>query len=142
MNRYTTTTLLGLLLLLGASGATARQAMEPGSWAFDIEYDLIGIPQTFPGYTVTQCIDDTTPYPSISRPGHECQMQTQGHFGRTYTWLVNCSSDWEMVQGAGRIHYYQETARGDVHLQILNPHNPPQPMLFRIKGRHLGPCDK
>jgi hypothetical protein len=125
-----------------ASALAERPAMAPGSWEFAVDYDLIGIPQTFPGYTIKQCLDETTPFPSISRPGNECQMQMQGRFGHTYTWMLNCSSDWEMVQGMGRIHYQRDTARGDVHLQIINPQNPPQAMVFHLKGRRLGPCEK
>lgn len=142
MKRYTSVALLTLLAMSSASALAERQTMVPGSWEFDVEYDLAGAPQPFPGYTVKQCIDNATPFPSISRPGNECQMQMQGRFGRTYTWMLNCSSDWEMVQGMGRIHYLQNTARGDVHLQIINPHNPPQSMVFHLKGRRLGPCEK
>lgn len=132
------------LLTIVSAGSTltlaAPQGMTPGNWKFDVSYDLVGIPQTFPGYTIQQCLDDGTPFPTISRPGHECQMQMQGRFGRTYTWMVNCSNDWEMVQGMGRIHYRREEAKGDVHLQILNPHNPPQMMVFHMEGHYLGPC--
>ncbi len=123
------------------SGATLAQPFAHGNWEFEVSYDLIGIPQTFPGYTVKQCLDTTTPFPNISRPGNNCQTQLQGRFGRTYTWMLNCSDDWEMVQGMGRIHYRQGEAHGDVHLQILNPHNTPQLMKFRIKGKRTGPCD-
>ena len=133
---------MAFIAMQSASAWAKPQGLLPGSWEFDIKYDLIGIPQTFPGYTVKQCMDAKTPYPSISQPGREdeCQAQMQRSFARTYTWMMDCSSDWEMVQGMGRIHYYGEKARGDVHLQILNPHNPPQSMVFRIKGRHLGEC--
>lgn len=134
--------LVWMFLSLSASYAVAEpRTMIPGKWEFAIEYDLIGIPQTFPGYTVTECISERNPFPEISRPGHECQMQMRGRFGRTYTWMVNCSTDWEVVQGTGRIHYLRDTARGDVHLQILNPHNPPQHMVFRIRGEHRGECE-
>ncbi|MEN8170533.1 MAG: hypothetical protein ABFS08_09945 [Pseudomonadota bacterium] len=40
----------------------------------------------------------------------------------------------------GRIYYYGKKHRGDVHLQILNPHNLPQSIIFRIKVHHLGEC--
>ena len=125
------------ILILLSSGA---QALTPGNWEFNVRYDLIGIPQSFPGYTTQQCIDNSNPFPSINRPGNECKMHLQGQFGNTYTWVLNCSDDWEIVQGMGRIHYDDGKARGDVHLQILNPHNPPQMMEFEIKGQHTGAC--
>jgi len=132
--------LLAALAVGNAPTQAEQPGLSPGSWQFDVSYDLIGVPQTFPSYSITQCLDENSPFPSISRPGHECQMQMQGHFGRTYTWMVNCSSDWEMVQGMGRIHYFRDHTNGDVHLQILNPHNPPQMMVFHLEGRYLGPC--
>ncbi len=128
------------LLLLGYGPQAAAQAFTPGNWEFDVNYDLVGLPQSFPGYTITQCISDEAPFPSISRPGNECQMQLQGRFGNTYTWTLNCSDEWEMVQGMGRIHYADGKARGDVHLQVLNPQNPPQMMVFEITGRRNGSC--
>lgn len=131
---------VGTLCALLLSPLISFAESPSGSWRFDVEYELIGIPQTFPSYQITQCLNMNTPYPNISRPGHECQLQLQGRFGRTYTWMVNCSTDWEMVQGAGRIHFNGKQASGDVHLQILNPHNPPQHMVFHIKGQHQGNC--
>jgi hypothetical protein len=142
MKQHTAIALLTTLSMFSAGALAERQDMVPGNWEFTIDYDLIGVPQTFPSYTVRQCLDKNTPYPSISRPGNECETQMQGHFGHTYTWMLNCSTDWEMVQGVGRMHYLRDTAHGDVHLQILNPHNPPQPMVFHIKGHYLGPCEK
>lgn len=129
----------GLFLLL-VSPLRAEMNMEEGLWEFDVRYDFIGIPQHFPGYTVRQCISTDTPYPSISRPSQECDEFLQGRFGRTFTWQVNCSTEWEIVQGMGRIHYLGELAQGDVHIQVSNPFNPPQPILFRLRGERLGPC--
>ncbi len=140
MNRLLSFFFSGFLLFSSTTILAGQQTVTPGSWEFDITYDLIGLPQTFPGYTIKQCIDNSTPFPSISRPGNECKMQLQGRFGNTITWTVNCSDDWEMVQGMGRIHYNQGKAHGDVHLQILNPHNPPQMMEFRIQGRRIASC--
>ena len=122
--------------------ASAAQALQEGKWKFDIRYDFIGIPQHFPEYSKTQCITLDDPLPDISRPGHECTKQLQGQFSRTYTWVENCSTDWEMVQGMGRIHYWGEQAQGDVHLQVVNPFNPPQPMVFRIRGQRIGNCEE
>jgi len=120
----------------------AQSELQEGKWTFTINYDFIGVPQHFPQYTKTQCITREHPLPEISRPGHECNRQLQGRFGRTYTWQLNCSTDWEMVQGLGRVHYWGDVAQGDVHLQVINPFNPPQPMIFRIKGKRLGECDR
>lgn len=130
------------LMVLFPLLSQAAPVLEEGKWKFDISYDFIGIPQHFPEYSKTQCITRQDPLPEISRPGHECTRQLQGRFSRTYTWFENCSTDWEMVQGMGRIHYWGEEAHGDVHLQVLNPFNPPQPMIFRIRGKRLGDCDR
>ena len=140
MNLTRSLTVSALLFSLGSTVAASPFMLNSGSWEFDIKYDLIGLPQTFPGYSQTQCIDSSSPFPSINRPGNECRAQLQGQFGNTYTWTLNCSDDWEMVQGMGRVHYQQETAHGDIHLQILNPHNPPQMMEFSFKGRRVGEC--
>jgi hypothetical protein len=119
----------------------AQQLLHEGKWEFEIGYDFIGVPQKFPGYRKTQCITRDAPLPKISRPGHECQRQQQRQFGRTYTWFVDCTTEWEMAQGMGRIHYWDDRARGDVHVQVINPYTPPQPMVFRIRGKRLGACD-
>ena len=141
MLRTTSFFILAQLTLFGNTAQAEAQPFAPGSWEFDVSYDLIGVPQTFPGYTIKQCLDETNPFPNISRPENPCQTQLQGRFGHTYTWTLNCSDDWEMVQGMGRIHYNQELAEGDVHLQILNPHNSPQIMEFHIKGKRSGSCE-
>ncbi len=130
------------IALFSAFAQAQPLPFTPGSWEFEITYDLIGVPQTFPGYSVKQCLDEASPFPNISRPGNPCQAQLQGHFGHTYTWTLNCSDDWEMVQGMGRMHYQKEKARGDVHLQILNPQNSPQLMAFSIKGKRTGSCGR
>jgi hypothetical protein len=142
MKRYALLFSSIFLLLLSHGTQAEVEAVIAGDWEFDILYDLVGLPQSFPGYTTTQCISDEVPFPSISRPGNECQMQLQGHFGNTYTWTLDCSDDWEMVQGMGRIHYDNGEAKGDVYLQILNPHNSPQMMVFEISGRRKGPCNR
>ena len=140
MLRTTSFFILAHIALFSTTVEAETPPFAPGSWTFEVSYDLIGVPQTFPGYTVTQCLDEASPFPNISRPANPCQTQLQGRFGQTYTWTLNCSDDWEMVQGMGRIHYSQGQAEGDVHLQILNPHNTPQLMEFRIKGKRSGPC--
>lgn len=131
--------LLAILLCLGTS-VEADEALNEGLWEFDIHYNFIGVPQHFPGYVNRQCINVATPMPTISRPGQECNDSLQGRFGRTITWQVDCSTEWEIVNGMGRIHYMEEQAIGDVHLQVINPYNVPQPMLFRIRGKRLGDC--
>jgi hypothetical protein len=142
MKAITALFILGGVLFSSESALADRFGLTPGAWEFEVEYDLIGIPQTFPRYSVKQCMNEANPFPNIARSGDECQMQMQGHFGRTYTWMVNCSTSWEMVQGMGRIHYFRDRARGDIHMQIINPHNPPQSMIYRIKGRYLGECEE
>ena len=69
MKRCISLAFLAVLSVISGSVLAERQAMVPGSWEFEIEYDLIGIPQTFPGYTVKQCIDDSAPFPNIYRHG-------------------------------------------------------------------------
>jgi hypothetical protein len=133
---------VGLLvcLLWFAQAVQAEMSINEGLWEFDIRYDFIGIPQHFPEYAKKQCISTAAPVPTISRPGQECGDRLQGRFGQTFTWQVDCTTEWEMVQGMGRSHYLGNQAIGDVHLQVLNPFNPPQPMLFRLRGRRLGDC--
>lgn len=130
-----------VILVLFPLLSQAAPELQEGKWQFVIRYDFVGIPQHFPEYSKTQCITHQDPLPDISRPGHECTMQQQGRFSGTYTWVEDCSTEWEMVQGMGRIHYLGDAAQGDVHLQVVNPFNPPQPMIFRINGRRLGECD-
>lgn len=140
MLRLTTLVILAYSVALSGQALAAPQGINAGKWAFNVEYDLIGIPQTFPGYTLQECLSEEKPFPSISRPGDECEMNLQGRFGSLYTWTLNCSDDWEMVQGMGRIDYNGESAAGDAHLQIVNPHNAPQMMEFRIQGKRQGNC--
>ncbi len=111
-----------------------------GAWRFNIEYELVGLPQKFPAYQFEQCLDSGPPIPNINRPGNECKVELQGIFDTLHTWTLDCSDDWEMVQGMGRINYTGSGARGEVYLQILNPHNPPQIMSYTINGTHLGRC--
>jgi hypothetical protein len=131
-----------MLLLLSTTALQAEMRFQEGLWEFDVRYDFIGIPQHFPSYKVRQCMTADAPIPTISRPGQNCTDHLQGQFGRTYTWQVNCSTEWEMVQGMGRIHYLGDRAQGDVHVQVLNPYNPPQPIVFRLRGERLGECEQ
>lgn len=129
-----------LALLCATAGARDEAGVIEGLWQFNVRYDFIGVPQHFPEYQVTQCITDAVPIPAISRTGQECHDRLQGRFGRTFTWQLDCSTEWEMVQGMGRIHYTREEAASDVYLQVLNPYNPPQPMVFHLHGKRLGEC--
>lgn len=131
--------LLAGLLSTGVTAEVETDVME-GLWQFNVRYDFIGVPQRFPDYVITQCITDELPIPSISRVGQECNDRLQGRFGRTFTWQVDCSTEWEMVQGMGRIHYNAAEAVADVYLQVVNPYNQPQPMVFNIRGKRLGDC--
>lgn len=134
---------IAAVALLLATPLQAVPELQPheGKWEFEVWYDFIGVPQRFPSYSKTQCVTRADPLPRISRPGHECFQRMQRQFGRTYTWFVNCSTDWEMVQGMGRVNYWKDRAQGDVHVQVINPVNPPQPMIFHIRGKRLGECD-
>lgn len=132
----------GIVFLLLSSPLRAEMVLREGLWAFDVHYDLIGIPQHFPSYRVKQCISADAPIPKISHPEQQCKERLQGRFGHMYTWQVDCSNEWEIVQGMGRIHYLGDHALGDVHIQVSNPFNPPQPILYRIHGEWLGKCDK
>lgn len=130
-----------LLAMLGMTApAQAETGLKGGLWEFAIRYDFIGVPQKLPEYVNKQCITEAAPVPAISREGQECTDRVQGRYGRTFTWQVDCSTEWEMVQGMGRIHYDEDGATGDVHLQVINPYNPPQPMVFYLRGQRLGDC--
>lgn len=129
---------------LSAYGAVAcaTAPAEAGLWRFDIRYDFVGIPQTFPAYQKTQCLTADNLIPDISRPGQECKLESQRTFGRVHSWQVDCSTEWETAQGMGRITYTNGKAKGDVHIQILNPYNPPEFMVFYVEGKRLGDCKK
>lgn len=133
-------TALGLGGLLMA--ALPLQAVEPGLWRFDIRYDFVGIPQTFPTYQTTQCLTPQSPIPDISRPGHECSTQLRGTFGQIQTWQIDCSTEWESAQGMGRVTFDGEKAHGDVHIQVLSPTSLPEFMVFYLEGQRLGDCKK
>ncbi len=132
-----------LMAILSVMSSTVHADTEviDGLWEFSIRYELIGMPQKLPEYVSKQCITESAPVPSISREGQECAERMQGRFGHTFTWQVDCSTEWEMVQGMGRIHYAGKEASGDVHLQVVNPYNPPQPMVFHLNGKRLGACE-
>ncbi len=130
----------GIGLMLLTPPLQAEMGFQEGLWEFDVRYDFIGIPQHFPSYKIRQCMRADAPIPTISRPEQQCREKLQGQFGRTYTWQVDCSNDWEIVQGMGRIHYLGDHAQGDVHIQVSNPYNPPQPILYRLRGERLGRC--
>lgn len=132
----------GIGLLLLTPPLQAQMGIQEGLWAFDVSYDFVGIPQHFPTYRIRQCISAEAPVPRISRPEQQCREKLQGRFGRTFTWQVDCSNEWEIVQGMGRIHYLVDSAQGDVHIQVSNPYNPPQPIIYRIRGEWLGKCEK
>lgn len=136
-----------MLATMCSSMANARHVDWPniheGLWEFTISYHMPGtmLRQT-ESYTDTRCISRNDPMPRIERSGQECTSVLQDHFGRSVSWQVNCSSQWEMVHGMGRMHYIDNTARGNVFMQIMGPIAPPQPMVFEINGRRLGDCEK
>lgn len=129
------------LTVVGVAAVGAAPA-ETGLWRFTIRYDFVGIPQTFPSYEKTQCLTEMSLIPDISRPGQECTTQPRGRFGNVQTWLLDCSTEWESAQGAGRITFGKGKATGDVHIQIINPYNAPEFMVFHIEGKRLGDCKK
>lgn len=131
---------VSLAILCAATLAQAETDVTEGLWQFTIRYDFIGVPQHFPEYVVTQCITDESPVPAISRVGQECIDSVQGRFGSTITWQLDCSTEWEMVQGMGRVRYAAEEAGGEVFLQVVNPYNQPQPMVFHLSGKRLDDC--
>ena len=127
---------LPALMVMGSSAV----AKEPQEWLFDISYDIAGIAQSFPAYHHDQCITDAAPMPDITNAGQKCSSRIHGRFGNTLTWQIDCSSEWEMVQGAGRITFEDGSAGGKVHLQILSPFAAPQYMVFTIEGKPAGSC--
>ena len=141
MNKRWMASLLCTAVSVMPSTVPADTEVIDGLWEFNIRYELIGVPQKMPEYLSKQCITESAPIPAISREGQECTERVQGRFGRTFTWQVDCSTEWEMVQGMGRIHYAGKEASGDVHLQVVNPYNPPQPMVFHLNGKRLGACE-
>ena len=46
MKRLVSLSLLGLMVLASNHALADRLAVTPGNWEFEIEYDLIGVPQS------------------------------------------------------------------------------------------------
>lgn len=115
-------------------------AGEPQEWKFEIRYEIAGIAGTFPAYHREQCLSNVAPMPDITTPGQQCSARVHGWFGDTLTWQVDCSSDWEIVQGVGRVTFDKGRAGGDVHFQILSPGNAPEYMVFHIEGASGSSC--
>lgn len=137
--------LIGAVLLLG--GATARCAekdtIHAGQWDYSIEYHITGIPQSFPAYQLSSCLDEEKPIPTITRMGQECSVSHSSRFGNTVSWALDCSSEWEIVQGVGRIHFFpDDTFHGNINLQITGSTFPPRMMMMRLDGKRVGECVK
>lgn len=128
-----------LLALLGI--ASSSYAMDPAEWSFDIRYNIGGVAQPLAAYHHEQCLTEAAPVPDIAKPGQSCSTHLHSRFGNTLTWQIDCSSDWEIVQGVGRLSFEDGHAGGTVHLQILSPVNAPQQMVLNIEGRAAGRCD-
>lgn len=127
---------LSALFVMEASAS----ASEPQEWLFNIRYDISGISESFPAYHRAQCLTDSTPMPDITTSGQQCTTRIHGRHGNTLTWMIDCSSEWEVVQGVGNITFNAGKAGGDVHMQILSPSGAPQYMVFHIEGRAGGSC--
>jgi len=117
-------------------------ADESKQWLFEIRYSIAGISQTIPTQQHNQCLSPAAPVPDISRPGYECRSSNQSWFGKTLVWQVDCSNEWERIQGTGRVNFDKEKAAGDIHLQIINPSSPPEYMVLSVQGKPLGACTK
>jgi len=131
----------GSLLLALVGIASSSYAMDPAAWSFDIRYNIGGVAQPLAAYHHEQCLTEASPVPDIAKPGQSCTTRLHSRFGNTLTWQIDCSSDWEIVQGVGRISFEDGHAGGKVHLQILSPVNAPQQMVLNIEGRAAGRCD-
>lgn len=115
-------------------------AEESKQWLFDVRYSIAGILQTIPAHLQNQCLPVAAPVPDISRPGYECKPRKSSWFGKTLVWQVDCSNEWESIQGTGRVLFDNDKAAGDVHLQIINPNSPPEYVVLDILGKPLGAC--
>ena len=129
---------LSALIVIEASAS----ASEPQEWLFDIRYNISGITESFPAYHRAQCLTDSTPMPDIATSGQQCTTRIHGRHGNTLTWMIDCSSEWEVVQGVGSVTFDAGKAGGDVHMQILSTSGAPQYMVFHIEGRAGGSCDR
>lgn len=140
------TYLRGLVRLTGAIALLVSGnpplAAESTQWLFDIRYTVTGISQILSAQQQNQCLSTATPMPDISRPGYECKSSRHIWFGKTLIWQVDCSNEWESIQGTGRVSFDKEGAAGDIYLQIINPTNPPEYMVLDIQGKPLGACKK
>lgn len=140
MNRFLKSTTVWVALLALSVMNTSAFASESREWLFDIRYDIAGITETYPVYHHAQCLTDAVPMPDIANSGQHCSSRMHGRFGNTLTWQIDCSSEWEMVQGVGRVTFDKGNAGGIVHVQILSPFNGPQYMVFHIEGKAGGSC--
>lgn len=137
----------GLLLACGAASAARADSnpfwddFEEGLWQFEIDYQIVGAPR-LPGqrYASNRCLTRDDPYPRIEREGQECRLSRQPPVGRSLSWSVNCSSDWEMVNGQGRMHYVRDHGSGDIRMQIHGQASPPYEMVFHLRARRIGAC--
>ncbi len=133
-------------LAVATSFATAaepskKQAdLEPGLWQFHIQYDVMGMPQTFEPYTTTRCISHDDPLPQVRRSGQECLQAQKPSVGNTIRWELDCSTDAELVHGQGRIRYVRNRGNGEVYVQTLGVSSPPYTMAFHIQGERIGTC--
>lgn len=115
-------------------------ALQPQQWVFATRYEMDGVAQPLAAVRSEYCLSDAAPIPDIALPGQECSSHLHGRFGDTLTWQLDCSSDWEIVQGAGRLTFKEDIAQGELHLQILSPVDTPQQMVLRLEGRAAGRC--
>lgn len=137
-------TIFGLVLSCSAAASASAPAaddLREGRWDFAFSYQMVGMEQFFLPYATSQCVSREDPLPRLDR-GHQCDPSLHSHRGHQVTWLVDCSSEWEIVRGMGRVSYDDDRARGNVYVQILDPGNDsPQTMIFSVIGRYAGPCE-
>ncbi len=131
--------LVGLIAFLLSNTAFAGESKQ---WLFDLSYSVAGIASTVPIHTKDQCAADALPIPDISRPGYQCKSRARSWFDKTLVWQIDCSNDWESIQGTGRVSFDDNKAEGDIHLQIINPVSPPEYMAVAFKGKTSGVCKK
>ncbi len=133
---------LALFAVPAVVGAEERlwNDFEEGLWEFEVRYEVTGDPARFAPYTTTRCLSRDEPFPRIEREGQECKLHRQPALGRSVSWIVNCSSDWEMVHGQGRMTYVRDHGNGSLYVQILGPSSSPYNMVFHLRGQRVGEC--
>lgn len=132
-----------VLVMAFSSSVTARDRVDirEGEWEFSVEYRLTDFRQEYPQYTMSQCISADDPIPRFTLENQECGYDLHRNVHGNVSWQMTCSNDQEMVQGMGRVNFWDDEFYGTVNLQIMGPTQfRHQRMFYTLYGQYKGPC--